>query len=232
MTAGFASGQSAIGLRAGISDTRFFTPNGQDLYYADYVVTASPSVGISWSLKGADGNLFSCALIRDELDFRYDAGQFILNASFANMSHHQLTRYTIKGMRLWNVVSFGSAALYLGPGLGLTATHVRSSQGQGFDTRLLQWTDTAGHVFTYPGPVYWAYQGRKQEAFHPFYLAGSLVLELQVSLSPRWCLGVGGSAELLLTPWVSEESVRFTSNRCFEGSVGVYYKLGSGGALP
>ena len=228
VVANFALGQSAIGLRAGLTDIRFFTPNDKDLYYADYAVAASPSIGISWSLKDVHGNLMACALLRDELDFRYDARQFITNASFANASHHQLTRYTFTGARLWDVASFGKAALYLGPSLGLTATQVRNSHGQGFNIRLLQWTDTAGNVFTYPGPVYWAYKGRKQEAFHHIYLSGSLVIELQVDLTQRWCLGLGGSVELLLTPWVSEESVRFTSSRTFEGNAGVYYRLGSG----
>ncbi len=225
MVVDLAFGQSAIGLRVGQTDVRFFTPNDKDLYYADYAVTASPYIGISWSLKGADGNLIACALLRDDLDFRYDARQFITNASFANVSQHQLTRYTIKGARLWNVASFGRAALYLGPGFGLTATQVHSSQGHGFDIRLLQWTDSAGNVFNYPGPVYWAYEGRKPEAFHPVYLSGSLVMELQVDLSHRWRLGFGGGVELLLTPWVSEESVRFTSSRTLEGNVGVYYRV-------
>lgn len=220
-----AHGQSAIGPRVGLTDIRFFTPNDKDLYYADYSVSASPSIGLSWSRKGTDGNLITCGLVCDELDFRYYARQFITNASFANMSQHQLTRYTIRGARLWNVASFGRAALYLGPGLGLTATQVRSSQGEGFDIRLLQWTDTAGNVFTYPGPVYWAYEGRKPEAFHAIYLSGSLVTELQVDLSQRWYLGFGGGVELLFTPWVSDESVRFTSSRTFAGNVGVNHRF-------
>lgn len=225
IVAGLAHGQTAIGLRVGLSDIRFFTPNDEDLYYADYSVSASPSIGLSWSRKGTDGNLITCGLLRDELDFRYYARQFITNASFANKSQHQLTRYSLRGARLWSVASFGSAALYLGPGVAFTATQVRRSQGEGFDIRLLQWTDTAGNVFSYPGPVYWAYEGRKPEAFHDIYLSGSLVLALQVDLSQRWYLGFGGSAELLLTPWVHDESVRFTSCRTFEGNVGVYYSL-------
>lgn len=225
MVSGFAPGQSAIGLRAGLTDIRFFTPNDEDLYYADYTVNPSPSIGISWSLKGADGNLIACALLRDELDFRYDARQFITNASFANASQHQLTRYMIKGARLWNVASFGKAAMYLGPGLGLTATQVRSSQGQGFNIQLLQWTDTAGNVFTYPGPVYWAYEGRKPEAFHSVYLTGAIALELQIALSQHWGLDLGSSVELLLTPWLNEEGIRFTSNRTFEGHFGIHYWL-------
>ncbi len=226
MVVGFAPGQSVIGIRAGLSDVRFFYPNDADLYYADYAVTTSPSIGLSWYLKGADGNIFSCMLLRDELGFRYDARQFITNASFANESEHQLTRYTLRGTRLWNVVSFGNAALYLGPGLSLMLTQVLSSHGKGFDTQLLQWTDSAGNVFTFPGPVYWAYHGRKPEAFHSITLSGALVVELQVGLSPRLGLGFGGGVELLLTPWVSEKSVRFTSCRTVEGNVGVYYLVG------
>lgn len=225
MVAGFAFGQSAFGLRVCLSDIRFFTPNDEDLYYADYAIDASPSIGLSWSLKSADGNLIACTLLRDDLDFQYYARQFIANASFVNASHHQLTRYTIQGARLWNMVSFGSSAIYLGPGLGLIATQVRSSQGEGFDTRLLQWTDTTGNVFTYPGPVYWAYEGRKPEAFHPVYLSGALVLELQIPLSQHWGLDIGAKAELLLTPWLNEERIRFTSNRTFEGHFDIRYWL-------
>ncbi len=225
LVARFAFGQSAIGVSVGLTDTHFFTPSDEDLYYADYAVTPSLSSGVSWFLKGADSNLVVCSMLRDELELTYDARQFITNASFANTSQHQLTRYTLKGARLWNVISLGRAALYLGAGLGLTATQVRSSQGQGFNTRLLQLTDTAGNVYSYPGPVHWAYEGRKPDAFHTVYLTGALVLDVQVALSRHWGLDLWSSVELLLTPWLNEEGIRFTSNRTFEGRFGVHYWL-------
>lgn len=222
------SAQSSLGPWFALEQVTFFKPHVDAAagYYAEYNVTNTIALGISWSRPTGKGVLYISAFT-DRMRIAYTAGQILpMSAIFYNESHHELARLGVRSSYLGRLVHAERTTILLGPGLGVTGMHVEASEGGGYYTKTVDYRDSSGAIIgSGPSIVEWKHAIRAPGSFLPVYGSVHLLLQLRYRPWSRWEIAAEMCPELTITPWIRDPGIHFTSNFTLRNGIGIFYAM-------
>lgn len=221
-----ASAQFSLGPWFAVESIAFFKPHADASagYYAKYDVPNTVALGLAWT-KPVGKGVLQIGVFTDRMYVAYTAGQILpKSAIFFNESQHQLARLGARGSYLGRLVRTKEASVLLGPGVGVTFTHVEASVGSGYYTINTDYRDSTGTIVgSGPMIVEWKHNKREPRSFYPACGSIHLILQLRYHLWARWEVAADICPELTVTPWIRDAGIHFTSNYTWRSGIGVFY---------